>query len=185
MALFRNTQPITPMYTLYMSIPEEEGSLVEYYNRAIDTHNNELLHNPMPDSGFDLVVPKEQDMVVHKVNKINFQVKCEMRHNETQRACPFYMYPRSSISKSHFRLANNTGIIDSGYRGCLMGMFDVVYTQQEVKCDKHCRLLQICAPNLEPFKVILVHQDNELSQSARGSGGFGSTGGESAYTYTL
>ena len=34
------------------------------------------------------------------------------------------MYPRSSIYKTPLRLANNTGIIDSGYRGNLMGAFD-------------------------------------------------------------
>lgn len=179
MATFNNNnpEPLTPTYTLYMSVNQEDLSLIQYYEEAIESHNNEILHNPMPDSGFDLIVPEEQELYAHKVNKINFQVKCEMRHNETHRTSPFYMYPRSSISKSHFRLANNTGIIDSGYRGCLMGMFDLVYTQQCVKCEKHCRLLQVCAPNLEPFKVVLLQNDNAMSQSTRGEGGFGSTGG--------
>ena len=172
-------QPVELNYTLYMNVNQEDLSLLEYYEKAIERHNNEILHNPTPDSGFDLIVPQEQEMMVHNVNKIDFQIKCELRHNETQRSSPFYMYPRSSISKSHYRLANNTGIIDSGYRGHLIGMFDLVYTLQNVKCDKHCRLLQICAPNLQPFKVVLVQNDNELSETERGNGGFGSTGGTS------
>ena len=31
----------------------------------------------------------------------------------------FYVYPRSSISKTPLRMANSVGIIDSGYRGNL------------------------------------------------------------------
>ena len=84
-------------------------------------------------------------------------------------------YPRSSISKTNFRLANNVGIIDSGYRGCLAGMFDVVHTMDDVKCSKGTRLFTNCTPTLEPFKVILVNNDNDLS-SSRADGGFGSTG---------
>ena len=38
----------------------------------------------------------------------------------------YYMYPRSSLSKTKLRLANSVGIIDSGYRGNLIGMFDLI-----------------------------------------------------------
>ena len=37
----------------------------------------------------------------------------------------FYLHPRSSISKTKLRLANSTGIIDAGYRGHIMAMFDI------------------------------------------------------------
>jgi dUTP pyrophosphatase len=86
------------------------------------------------------------------------------------------MYSRSSISKSNLRLANNVGIIDAGYRGHLMGMFDVIYTDQTVvnKFDRH---LQICAPGLIPIYVQLVDSKDILGiDTARGDGGFGSTG---------
>jgi dUTPase len=39
----------------------------------------------------------------------------------------YYMYPRSSLSKTKLRLANSVGIIDSGYCGFLIGMFDIFY----------------------------------------------------------
>ena len=38
------------------------------------------------------------------------------------------------------------------------------------------RLLQICASDLKPFKVRIVNSLEELGQTLRGSGGFGSTG---------
>jgi dUTP pyrophosphatase len=84
----------------------------------------------------------------------------------------FYMYPRSSISKTPFRLANNTGIIDSGYRGNLGAYFDCFSNSTE-QIPKGSRLLQICAPDLNAFRVIIV---NNLDNTSRGTGGFGSTG---------
>ena len=41
------------------------------------------------------------------------------------------------------------------------------------KIEKGTRLFQICGPTLEPIVIRVV---NELSNSQRGSGGFGSTG---------
>ena len=89
----------------------------------------------------------------------------------------FYMYPRSSISKSPLMLANHTGIIDSGYRGVLMGAFRTLEIQQTTQytVEKHTRLLQVCAPTLSPFSVELV-DETQLSTTSRGEGGFGSTG---------
>ena len=168
-------------YALYMYINDDETLKELYLNKAVE-HNLMVNNNSFADSGFDLFTPQEQQLNVNEINKINFKVKCQMvKYTDNSDACPeipsaFYMYPRSSISKTKFRLANNVGIIDSGYRGNLMGMFDVIYSQTPVKCDKHNRLLQICTPTLEPFKVIIVDNDNAFSETQRGEGGFGSTG---------
>jgi dUTP pyrophosphatase len=97
------------------------------------------------------------------------------------------MYPRSSLSKTKLRLANSVGIIDAGYRGNLIGMFDVVNIDENVKQDKNRkadyiakvndRLLQICAPGLVPIYVEIVDDICELgNETERGNGGFGSTG---------
>ena len=96
----------------------------------------------------------------------------------------FYLYPRSSISNTSLRLANNVGIIDSGYRGCLAGMFDIVsritsddLTEgQFLRLQPYHRLLQICSPTLEPFTVEMVFDESTLGTTTRGTGGFGSTG---------
>jgi hypothetical protein len=87
----------------------------------------------------------------------------------------FYLYPRSSISKTCLRMANSTGIIDSGYRGNLIAMMDVVY-EEEYFVNAYDKLVQICAPGLVPVVVNVVDTEEELGEkTARGEGGFGST----------
>lgn len=165
-------------YTLYMYINRTSNSVFQQYDERIQTHNFNVINNEYADSGFDILVPKEHELVPFEANKIDFNIKCEMVKmvNNTTTPSAFYLYPRSSISKTKFRLANNVGIIDSGYRGNLIGMFDVLYSNMPVKCEKGTRLLQICTPTLEPFKIVMVESDNDLSTTIRGSGGLGSTG---------
>ena len=123
---------------------------------------------------------EDQKMEAHKVNKVDLKVKCKMvRVSSSGDEVPtaFYMYPRSSISKQNVRLANNVGIIDSGYRGNLCGMFDVIYRTVSYECPKHIRVFfKFARLILEPFRIIKVNSDSELGNTQRGSGGFGSTG---------
>ena len=95
----------------------------------------------------------------------------------------YYVYPRSSISKSPLRLANNVGIIDSGYRGNVKGVVDgfrgfgTGWSEcNEYQVEKFSRLFQICSPNLGPVRVVLVGSLADLGTTQRGEGGFGSTG---------
>ena len=103
-------------------------------------------------------------------------------------ACGFYLYPRSSISKTRMRLANSVGIIDAGYRGDLIAAVDTiglfgstdiwhVWKETLSPIKKYDRYFQVCAPDLSPFMVHIVDTEQELSPpTARGQGGFGSTG---------
>ena len=103
-------------------------------------------------------------------------------------ACGFYLYPRSSISKTRMRLANSVGIIDAGYRGDLIaavdtigvfGSTDIWHTWKETlsPIKKYDRYFQVCAPDLSPFLVHIVPTEAGLgTPTARGTGGFGSTG---------
>jgi len=95
-------------------------------------------------------------------------------HDKT---CAFNVHPRSSISKTQLMLANHTGIIDSGYRGNLIGAFRWLKHDSTTQyiVEKHTRLLQICHPSLCGIHVKLV-DESELSNTSRGSGVFGSTG---------
>lgn len=95
----------------------------------------------------------------------------------------YYLYPRSSIVKTSMRLANSVGIIDSGYRGEVMAVVDKHDTSNDWKtvlkrdCKQYDRLFQICAGDLQPFRVEIVDNESELSGiTERGCGGFGSTG---------
>jgi dUTP pyrophosphatase len=171
---------------LKIFVDSSDDDLIAKYHQASKNHNSKLLNNlDHIDAGFDLLAPQEQIIYPHApcVQKIDYQIICAAKilnhatgdyvYNNTG----FYMYPRSSISKSNIRLANNVGIIDAGYRGHLMGMFDVVYIDGCKTINKFDRHLQICAPGLIPIVVEMVGSKEELGEeTARGNGGFGSTG---------
>jgi dUTP pyrophosphatase len=90
----------------------------------------------------------------------------------------FFMMPRSSLSGTTLRLANSVGVIDSGYRGNLIGKFDCFIGNDNIYCvNKYDKLLQIVAPGMVPIYVSVVNSTNDFGgNTERGSGGFGSTG---------
>ena len=155
------------------------NKLVNEYTTAVNNHNNKIINNPyIIDAGFDIFTAVPQNLTNQNVNKVDFNVSCacQMVTNTETYNTGFYMYPRSSISKSPLRLANNVGIIDAGYRGHLIGMFDLNY-QPTYTIKELDRYLQICAPGLVPILVELVYSADELGEETeRGAGGFGSTG---------
>ncbi len=168
-------------YELELVVMRGDGDeLLHLYDRAIKQRADNAGTDPEhQDSGFDLYMPKDLQFQAWETQFLDLKVRCaaykyEMISSETQMRTPtaFYIYPRSSISKTPFRLANGTGIIDSGYRGNLIGAFDCAKPVSS-RINKHSRLLQICMPDLSPFKVRLVER---LDRTRRGGGGFGSTG---------
>ena len=83
-----------------------------------------------------------------------------------------YIFPRSSISNKELILANCVGVIDSGYRGEIRFRFKVTGANQPSiykKGDKIGQLIIMPIPGIELIEV------DELSDSERGEGGFGST----------
>ena len=89
----------------------------------------------------------------------------------------YYLYPRSSTgSKTPLRMANSVGIIDSGYRGNIIAVFDN-WLDDDYTVQASSRVVQLCPPNLtHPIVVRLVNEESELGVTTRGNGGFGSTG---------
>ena len=159
---------------LKIAVNPNNQELIDIYTNASKTHNDSMFSDKFPNSGFDLFVPETTTLLGNlKVNMISMDVKCEML-DSNERPCGFYMYPRSSISKTPIILANSVGIIDSGYRGNLIGAFKTL-DSQPYTIDKYTRLLQITNANLSPIFVKMV-SESELSNTERGTGGFGSTG---------
>ena len=172
---------------LYIDNPDDV-KLTSMYKEHISKHIRKLLDTPKYiDAGFDVLVPELYSFVNTDISqvKIDFGIKCEayLVHLDSSvyggHHTGFYMYPRSSLSKTPLRLANCVGIIDSGYRGNLIGIFDksntLVNSYENVnQVKKGERLVQICAPGLVPIVPILV--DEMDTNTSRGEGGFGSTG---------
>ena len=155
-------------------------ALQELYEKAILAHNLKLIDQDYVDSGFDLYAPIELTCSVGTVNKVDFHIQCASYmvnlSSSSSRELPtgYCLYPRSSLSKTSLRLANSVGIIDSGYRGDVIGMFDCINNDYTIK--QFDRLAQICAPSLAPIFVEMVRNDVELGATLRGTGGFGSSG---------
>ena len=112
---------------------------------------------------------------MYALGDVSVENALELRETLTPQA--FYMYARSSIAKTNFRLSNSVGIIDHQYRGNIGAYFDTVdvNTSAHVIEEKN-RLVQLCHPTLEPFHIILVNSVDELGTTRRGEGGFGSSG---------
>lgn len=164
--------------SIYINTNDQE--LTERYKIAAKKHNSDN-HNIHYDSGFDVFMPNSIEVDKQYGYLVDTKIVCEMEDlskyqydnmsilKKTPRS--FYLYPRSSLSKTPFRLANSVGIIDSGYRGNVKCIFDVF---KDVKIDKYDRLMQICHPSLKPFSVNIV--DKKFEETVRGDKGFGSSG---------
>ena len=84
-----------------------------------------------------------------------------------------YIFPRSSISKKSVMLANSVAVIDAGYRGELILKFrntsgDSIPAVYNVG-DKIGQLVIMPIPTIEPIF------SEDLSETDRGEGGFGSS----------
>ena len=162
----------------------EDETLIANYTDRIEKHNAQFMDNILADSGFDVLVPNTVKFDKLFASKfIDMNIKTEMFlcdvNTDSINPCAFNVHPRSSISKTPLILANHTGIIDSGYRGSLIGAFRCLpFFTNDIVTDytviANTRLLQICHPTLCPIYITIVNANN-LSNSVRGEGGFGST----------
>jgi dUTP pyrophosphatase len=169
---------------LKVAFTNQNPDLPNIYEAHIREHNHRMFTDPFYNSGFDLFIPN--DTVLNRdvdSTFIDLQMKTEMIYCDTKsqyfESSAYVIHPRSSISKTPLMLANHTGIIDTGYRGSLIaairwlkpeGSSDLTYT-----IERNTRLLQVCHPSLCRVFVMIV-DETELSETARGAGGFGSTG---------
>ena len=160
-----------------------DKNLLSLYEEKVMKHNINFKTKKFMDSGFDLFVG--HDVVIDRLFKTNMVdlgvraelVECNAASNNKLKTIPFYLYPRSSMSKTPLMLANHTGIIDSGYRGNLMVALRSLYFDNDncYTIKSGTRLFQICDPKLRPIYVQIV-DESELTSTERGDGGFGSTG---------
>ena len=173
-----NTVDLSKLAILKLYVNKENEELINLYTQHVEKHNDTILNSTHPNSGFDIFIPNENIFSMeNQTEMINLEIKCEMIYRERKNVvnrCGFFIFPRSSMSKTPLILANHTGVIDQGYRGFLMGAFKCFGSPNYV-VEKQTRLLQICHATLCPIFVKLVSEES-LSVTSRGDGGFGSTG---------
>ena len=83
------------------------------------------------------------------------------------------VFPRSSIRNTELMLSNSVGVIDAGYRGELQATFNKLNGLDSIAYNVGDRIAQIV---IVPHPIVQFVEVDELSESKRGSGGFGSTG---------
>ncbi len=85
------------------------------------------------------------------------------------------IFPRSSVRKTRLMLSNCVGVVDSGYRGELQATFNKINNDSVSENDYKVgdRIAQIM---IIPHPSIEFEEADELSDTERGEGGFGSTG---------
>lgn len=81
--------------------------------------------------------------------------------------------PRSNLTKYNWVLNNSFGVIDADYRGEWMAIFTAIGPHTGFPYSVGERVAQIYFEKVE--EVALIESD-ELSETDRGTGGFGSTG---------
>jgi dUTP pyrophosphatase len=82
------------------------------------------------------------------------------------------IFPRSSVCKKGLILTNCVGVIDSGYRGSVSAVFSITGGTANIYNigERVAQMMIIPVPFVEFNEV------EELSDTARGNGGYGSTG---------
>jgi dUTPase len=159
---FLYIQPEPAFYELY-----KDAAVA--YNKTPYTERN---------SGFDLFCnPADADMGYSPYAVLVGQgckAVVEDLSQSMLKTIPFWLAPRSSISRTPFRLANSLGLIDATYRGTIKAAFE--RTPNNDMPENGQRLCQLTAADLMPWSRVLVVDVLPGAETARGAGGFGSTG---------
>jgi len=132
------------------------------------------------DAGMDLTATSKE---IDKNGNASYGTGLAM---EIPFGCVGLIFPRSSVSKYNLDLANAVGVIDSGYRGEIIckfkptPKFDVstnTFQNSETvgneTYDIGDRVAQII---IMPIPQVLFKEVEELGETQRGDGGFGSSG---------
>jgi dUTPase len=91
------------------------------------------------------------------------------------RARAYWLAPRSSISKTPWRLANSMGLMDATYRGIVKAALTSDNSIAPMTIHGQ-RLVQVVSADLIPWTSVTVVDELPGPMTTRGEGGFGSTG---------
>jgi len=130
------------------------------------------------DAGMDLTAT---EIIKETVNDITYGTGLAM---EIPKGYVGLIFPRSSIRKYELQLSNSVGVIDSGYRGEIQATFKKTPIEDYVEGNSVARIGsnryfvgdRIAQIMIIPYPKVNFVLSDELSDTERGVGGFGSTG---------
>jgi dUTP pyrophosphatase len=150
------------------------NEFAELYRRAADAYNRTPFEER--NAGFDLFCDVE-DTITYPNHTYLVSQGCKavaIGPDGSPRA--FWLAPRSSISKTEWRLANSMGLIDATYRGILRAALWSVVGGALINALNGQRVCQLATGDLSAWFEIVVVDELPASATVRGEGGFGSTG---------
>lgn len=162
--------------SLRLFIQPLNADLANRYRIAADAYN--LTTPAERNSGFDLfcdTTDTDHTAFAHLVSQGCRAVALDA----TGAPQAFWLAPRSSICRTQWRLANSLGLIDATYRGPIRAAIYSVGADPvpTFGVDNHgLRLTQLATPSLTPWTEVIIVDDLPAIATARGAGGFGSTG---------
>ena len=122
------------------------------------------------DAGMDMVATK---VIGENLGSITYGTDIAM---EIPEGFVGLIFPRSSIRKTNLQLSNSVGVVDSGYRGEIQATFNKIQGIDNVERDSYKVGDRICQIMIIPHPTIEFEEVEELNNTERGEGGFGSTG---------
>lgn len=163
--------------SLYKEMPTEQniittqptmtvgGTLVKV--KKLDSNAVIPSYSKIGDAGMDLTITREIENTSFSVS-YGFGIAMEIPKGYVG-----LIFPRSSIRNQDLILSNSVGVLDSGYRGELQATFKKTNGLDSIKYKVGERGAQII---ILPYPTIYMTEVLELSDTERGTGGFGSTG---------
>jgi dUTP pyrophosphatase len=124
-------------------------------------------YSKVGDAGMDLTITSVKENTTFDVS-YGFGISMEIPKNFVG-----LVFPRSSVRNQDLMLSNCVGVIDSGYRGELQATFKKTQGLDSIKYKVGDRGAQII---ILPYPQIKMVESDELSDTERGTSGFGSTG---------
>ena len=124
-------------------------------------------YSKVGDAGMDLTITREIENTTFDVS-YGFGISIEIPKNFVG-----LVFPRSSVRNQDLMLSNCVGVIDSGYRGELQATFKKTNGLDSIKYKVGDRGAQIV---ILPYPQVKMVESDELSDTERGTSGFGSTG---------
>lgn len=152
-------------YNKYLSILEPIGKGIVYR-----TCEEAVLPSKsrVSDVGYDLTVISKVKELNNVVSLYDTGIRIRVPHG-------YYteVIPRSSLSKSGYMMANSVGVIDRSYNGNIyVALAKIDAAAPEIKFPFRCCQLVF----RKQHHVLIEEIPHDLSETARGDGGFGSTG---------
>ena len=88
------------------------------YAEHVKQHNEHIATDPFPNSGFDLLTPTDTHIMPDSLLTsffLDLRIKTEMTYNNLPEA--YYVFVRSSFSKTPLILSNHTGVSTTARAG--------------------------------------------------------------------